>query len=140
MRADKVPLDALGIQSHLNAVSKDGFSRGVHELIDGARTLGLQVFITELDVNDDAVTTADIGERDNIVAGVYCGYLARAFDGPEAVLTWGVSDKNTWLNHGTKFRKHHPERLQRPLSFDPDYAPAPAFLALRDSFDEAKKR
>jgi len=142
MKADRVPLDALGIQSHLHAISKEGFSRGVRELIDGAKALGLQVFITELDVNDDAVATADMTERDKIVAAVYRSYLTTALDGPEvkAVLTWGVSDKNTWLNNGTKFRKQHPERLQRPLPFDPDYVPGPAFYAMRDSFDEAKKR
>jgi len=142
MKGDKVPLDALGIQSHLHAVSKDGFSRGVRELIDGAKELGLQVFLTELDVNDDAVATADMAERDNIVAAVYRSYLATALEGPEvkAVLTWGASDKNTWLNHGTRFRKQHPERLQRPLPFDPDYAPAPAFFALRASLDKAMKR
>jgi endo-1,4-beta-xylanase len=142
MKGDKVPLDALGIQSHLHAVSKDGFSRGVRELIDGAKELGLQVFLTELDVNDDAVATADMTERDNIVAAVYRSYLATALDGPEvkAVLTWGASDKNTWLNHGTKFRKQHPERLQRPLPFDPDYAPAPGFFAMQASLDKAMKR
>ena len=142
MKADKVPLDALGIQSHLHAVGKDGFSRGVRELINGAKALGLQVFITELDVNDDAVATADMGERDKIVADVYRSYLTAALDGPEvkAVLTWGASDKNTWLNNGTKFRKQHPERLQRPLPFDADYAPAPAFFAMRDSFDKTEKR
>jgi endo-1,4-beta-xylanase len=142
MKADKVPLDVLGIQSHIHANSKDSFGRGVLELIDGAKGLGLQVFITELDVNDDAVATADMAERDKIIADVYRGYLRAALEGPEvkAVLTWGVSDKNTWLNNGTKFRKQHPERLQRPLPFDPDYAPAPAFFAMRDSLDEAKKR
>jgi endo-1,4-beta-xylanase len=142
MNADKVPLDALGIQSHIHANSKESFSRGVHELIDGAKGLGLQVFITELDVNDDAVATADMAERDKIIADVYRDYLTAALEGPEvkAVLTWGVSDKNTWLNNGTKFRKQHPERLQRPLPFDPDYAPAPAFFAMRDSLDEAKRR
>jgi endo-1,4-beta-xylanase len=142
MKRDKVPLDALGIQSHLHAVSKDGFSRGVRELIDGAKALGLQVFITELDVNDDAVATADMAERDKVVAEVYRSYLGTALDGPEvkAVLTWGASDKNTWLNNGTKFRKRHPERLQRPLPFDSDYAPVPAFFAMRASFDKAVKR
>jgi endo-1,4-beta-xylanase len=142
MKADKVPLDALGIQSHIHANSKDSFGKGVHELIDGAKGLGLQVFITELDVNDDAVAATDMAERDKIIADVYRGYLTAALEGSEvkAVLTWGVSDKNTWLNNGTKFRKQHPERLQRPLPFDPDYAPSPAFFAMRDSFDEAKKR
>ena len=55
MKADKVPLDALGIQAHIKADSKDGFSKGLRELLDGAKALGLQVYATELDVNDDAV-------------------------------------------------------------------------------------
>ncbi len=141
MKADKVPLDALGIQSHIKAVSKDGFGKGLRELLDGAKALGLQVFVTELDVNDDAVETEDIAERDKIVAGVYSDYLTKVLQGPEvkAVLTWGATDRNSWLNHG-KIRKLHPDRLQRPLPFDPDYAPAPAFFAMRDSFDKAKKR
>ena len=147
MKADKVPLDALGIQSHIHAVSKDavsrdGVSRGVPELIEGSKALGLQVFVTELDVNDDAVATDDIAERDKIVAEMYLSYLTTALNGTEvkAVLTWGASDKNTWLNNGTKFRKQHPDRLQRPLPFDPEYAPAPAFFAIRESFDNGKKR
>lgn len=142
MKADKVPLDALGIQSHLHAASKDGFSKGVRELTEGAKALGLQVFVTELDVNDDAVTAEDTTERDQIVAEVYRNYLTAALEGPEvkAVLTWGTSDKYTWLNHGTKARKQHPDRLQRPLPFDPDYAPTAAFFAMRSCFDQAKKR
>ena len=142
MKSANVPLDALGIQSHLHADGKADFSKGIRELMDGARALGLQVFVTELDVNDDKVTSDDIAQRDQAVADVYRDYLTTALQGPEvkAVLTWGVSDRNTWLNHGTKFRPLHPDRLQRPLPFDVDYAPKKAFFAMRDSFDGAKKR
>jgi endo-1,4-beta-xylanase len=142
MKADHVPLDALGVQSHLHAGNKSGFGKGTRELIDGAKALGLQVFITELDVNDDAVGTDDPSERDKTVAGIYRDYLATMLDGPgvKAVLTWGISDRNTWLNNGTKFRKQHPDRLQRPLPFDTAYAPKPAYFAMRDAFDKASKR
>ena len=142
MKQDQVPLDALGVQSHLHAANKDGFSKGIRELTDGAKALGLQVFITELDVNDDGVAAEDTTERDRIVADVYRRYLTEALAAPQvkAVLTWGATDKNTWLNHGAKFRKEHPDRLQRPLPFDPGYAPAPAFFAMRECFDNAKKR
>ncbi len=47
MKADKVPLDALGIQSHLHAISNSGFDRSIRELIDGAKTLGLCVLFRE---------------------------------------------------------------------------------------------
>ena len=142
MKADNVPLDALGIQSHIRAVSTDGFRKGVRELCDGAKALGLQVFVTELDVSDDAVATNDTSERDKIVAEVYRNYLATALEGLEVkeVLTWGASDKNTWLNKGVMFRKLHPDRLERPLPFDDKYAPTPTFFAMRDCFDQAKKR
>ena len=141
MKADNVPLDALGIQSHIHAPAKAPFKKGIRELLDGAKALGLQVYVTELDVNDDAVTVDGITERDEIVADVYRDYLANVLDGPEikAVLTWGATDRNSWLNHG-KIRKLHPDRLERPLPFDPEDAPAPAFFAMRESFDAAKKR
>lgn len=141
LKSDKVPLDALGIQSHLHAMSKDGFNKGLGELRDGAKALGLQVFVTEMDVNDDAVETNDVAERDKIVAGMYRAYLTEVLEGPEvkAVLTWGTTDKNSWLNT-RNIRKVHPERLQRPLPFDADFAPAPAFFAMRECFDKAKKR
>jgi endo-1,4-beta-xylanase len=141
MKADKVPLDALGIQAHIHAPEKAPFGKGIRELLDGAKTLGLQVFVTELDVNDDAVATDDMVERDGIVAGVYRDFLTNALEGPavKAVLTWGATDKNSWLNT-RKIRKIHPERLQRPLPFDANYAPTPVFFAMRESFDKAKKR
>jgi endo-1,4-beta-xylanase len=142
MKADKVPLDALGIQSHIHAAAKDGFSNGIRELREGAKALGLQVFVTELDVKDDGVAVDDVAQRDRIVADVYRSYLDAVLEGSEAkaVLTWGVTDGNTWLNRGTKFRKEHPDRLQRPLPFDPDYKPTAAFFSIRESFDKAKKR
>jgi len=111
-------------------------------LREGAKALGLQVFVTELDVKDDGVAVDNVVERDRIVADVYRSYLDAVLEGPEvkAVLTWGATDGNTWLNHGTKFRKEHPDRLQRPLPFDADYKPTAAFFAMRESFDMAKKR
>ncbi len=141
MKAENVPLDALGIQSHLNGASKNTFTKGLRELRDGAKALGLQVFVTELDVKDDGIATEDMKERDRLVGQVYGNYLSAALEGPEvrAVLTWGATDKNTWLN-GAKFRKEHPDRLQRPLPFDADYQPTAAFFAMRESFDKAKRR
>src|SRR6202789_1990306 len=100
MKAENVPLDALGVQSHIKATREDGFGKGLKELREGAKALGLQVFVTELDVNDDAVETDDVNERDKIVAGAYSDYLTKALEGTElkAVLTWGATDKNSWLN------------------------------------------
>ena len=141
MKAAGTPIHALGVQSHLNAASKSSLSKGLHELLDGAHQLGLQVFITELDVKDDGLDTDDIAQRDSEVARVYRDFTGRMLESRDvkAVLTWGVSDAHSWLN-GKRWRTKHPDREQRPLPFDAEYRPKPAFFALRHSFDQARRR
>ncbi len=79
-------------------------------------SLGLKIMITEMDVTDQKLPK-DIDTRDRIVAGIYEDYLAVALDEPAltAVLTWGLSDRYTWLS-GYKSRKDH--ALVRPLPLD----------------------
>ncbi|HWW23935.1 MAG TPA: endo-1,4-beta-xylanase [Edaphobacter sp.] len=135
------PLDALGIQSHMRAGGKDTFGKGISELIASARGLGLQVFITEMDVKDHDVASDDISVIDRAVADVYRDYLTTVLRDPsvKAVLTWGASDKHAWMNDPSQ-RKKDAGRMARPLPFDKDYAPKEAFFAIRDAFDGAKKR
>ncbi len=142
LKAANVPLDALGVQSHLHAGGTTGFTKGLPELMAGAHELGLQVFATEMDVKDDGVSADEMPARDQAVAAVYARYLQGVLRSSDvkAVLTWGVSDGHTWLNQGTKFRGQHSSRDQRPLPFDPEYQPAPAFFAMRDAFDRAPPR
>ncbi len=142
MKAAGTPIDALGIQSHIKAGGKGGFGKGIGELMTVAHELGLQVFVTELDVNDDDVASDEVDVRDREVANVYRDYLATVLRDPavKAVLTWGVSDRHTWLNNAPTHQKKQPNRTQRPLPFDRNYAPKEAFFAMRDSFDAAKKR
>jgi endo-1,4-beta-xylanase len=49
-----------------------------------------------------------------------------------AVITWGVSDRDTWLNHEDSRADGKPER---PLLFDAGFKPKQAFFAVRDAFD-----
>ena len=48
----------------------------------------------------------------------------------KAVLTWCLSDRDTWLQG---FRPRKEGLPQRPLPFDADLNPKPAFFALRDA-------
>lgn len=95
-----------------------------------------------MDVNDDKLDTADQAQLDQQVAAVYRNFLTAALEGPEvkAVLTWGASDRNTWLNNMNKAHKVHPDRRERPLPFDENYAPTATFFAMRECFDKAQKR
>jgi endo-1,4-beta-xylanase len=101
-----------------------------------AHKLGLQVFITELDV-DDSHVEGSVGVREQAVADVYADYMHRMLQFPwvTAALTWGITNRYTWLNH------QHPRKdgaQQVPLPLDANYEPAKAFFALRNSFDRRK--
>jgi endo-1,4-beta-xylanase len=141
MKAAGTPIDALGVQSHMHAGGKDSFGKGVTDLMAKAREMGLQVFVTEMDVKDEDIDSNDISVIDREVANVYRDYLATVLHDPsvKAVLTWGVSDKHSWLNSPSQHKKN-PGRMARPLPFDKDYEPKEAFFAIRDALDGAKKR
>ncbi len=132
MRKKNTPLHALGVQSHLRAhLDESNTWRGLNEFLKEAEKLNLQIYLTELDV-DDSELPADIPERDRLVANLYRDYLQNALrhQSVKAVLTWGFTDPDTWLN------RHKPRKdgtPQRPLPFDADLHPKPAFFAVRDS-------
>jgi len=133
LRARGVPIDAVGIQSHLNAgdVAGAGLIHFVREL----RSMNLQVFITEMDVNDRKMPEP-VADRDAGVAKTYLDYLTAVLDEPNvnALLTWGITDRYTWLN-GRPQASRADGKPQRPLPFDYDYHPTPAFFAERDAID-----
>lgn len=132
LRLKGVPIHAVGVQSHLTA-GEGTPGAGLREFIREIRALGMQVFVTELDVSDHKLT-GTVAERDAAVAKLYGDYLDLALAEPNvtAVLTWGITDKYSWLNH------HHPRsdgQPQRCLPFDAEYQPAPVFFAMRNAFD-----
>jgi endo-1,4-beta-xylanase len=146
MRARRVPIDAVGIQSHIAArpsgtttagqAAKFVYGAGLTRFLASARELDLQVFLTEMDVNDRSLPEG-IAERDAAVAEAYARYLDLVLRDPAvtAVLTWGITDRYTWLNH----EDGRSDKLaERPLPFDVNYQPKPAFLALRHSVDKLR--
>jgi endo-1,4-beta-xylanase len=139
LKQRNVPIDAVGIQSHLQAQPAYGYGPGLRRFVQDCREMGLEVFLTELDVNDRTLPS-DIAERDVGVANRYRSYLGLML--PEknvtAVLTWGVSDAGTWLNNG-KDRAREDGLSQRPLLFDDHLRAKPAFAAVRDAFDVRKQ-
>ncbi len=139
MKSRGVPIDAIGIQSHLNAGEKYG--QGVADFIEAFHQMGLEVYLTELDVNDDATVSNDLAGRDAIIAKTYTEFLQAALPNPavKQVLTWDLSDRFTWLNGLGSHRRKQPNRLERPLPFDADFKPTDCFYALRDSFDHRKR-
>ncbi len=99
MKKDKVPIDAVGIQSHIHVGWSPADSKGLREWMGTLRGMGLKVFVTEMDINDDTWKTDDPAEIDAAVAQTYHDYMEVLVNEPAlaAVLTWGVTDAHTWL-------------------------------------------
>lgn len=135
-----VPLHAVGIQSHIKAGQPYGFGKGLADYIAAIRGMGLQVYLTELDVNEDDLSFEDPAQRDTAIAKTYTDFLQVALADPavKLVLTWDISDRFTWLNNGPTHHRKQPNRPQRSLPFDRDYRPKKAFFAIRNSFDRRK--
>ena len=137
LQAAKVPLDAVGIQSHIRAGSPYRIGHGLTDYMASIRDMGLEVFLTEMDVNEDDLPFNDVAQRDRAVADTYRDFLSVSLASPavKLMLTWGVSDRRTWLNDGPTHHRKQPDRPQRSLPFDAAYRPKPAYFAIRDSFD-----
>jgi len=135
MVARRVPMDAVGVQSHIAADSAAGSlpGTGLMRFIAAVRELGLQVFVTEMDVNDRA-SAVDEPVRDAAVAAAYKQYLELVLADPavRAVLTWGISDRYTWLDSE---ESRTDGKSERPLPFDAEDHAKPAFFAVRGAFD-----
>jgi endo-1,4-beta-xylanase len=132
-----VPIHGLGIQAHLLAttnVAGPGFRKFLHAV----ETLGLSILVTEMDVRDHLLP-GDISLRDRLVAKQYHDFLSfiLQFKSVKTVLTWGLSDRSTWIAGYSPRKDGLPVR---PLLFDADLQPKPAFDAVMQAFDEAPKR
>jgi endo-1,4-beta-xylanase len=138
-KAKGVPIHAVGVQSHLDATAPPA-GKGLQDFIREAAKMGLEVFVTEMDVNTHAVV-GDAAAQDTAVAAVYRDYLRLVLAEPNVpiVLTWGLDDAHSWLSqaHGSQSRRPDGTR-ERPLPFDDDLKPTPAFLALRDAMDASR--
>ncbi len=50
-----MPIDAVGIQSHVKAADPSGFGKGLTDYMESIRQMGLEIYLTELDVNEDDI-------------------------------------------------------------------------------------
>jgi len=92
MRKNQIPLHALGLQSHL-ALDSDVFPQwsGLHGLLKEAANLDLQVFVTELDVDDGSFHESS-QKREKLVGALCKDYLKNVLKHKNvtAILTWGL--------------------------------------------------
>jgi endo-1,4-beta-xylanase len=140
LKARGIPIHAMGIQSHLQANGPQP-GAGLVSFIREVAKLGLEVYITELDVNSHTLPGGP-ELQDAAVAAVYQNYLNLVLPEPsvKALLMWGITDAHTWLNQSKQpWALRADGARQRPLPFDDQYAPTPAFFATRNAIDSSRK-
>lgn len=139
-RKHDVPVDALGVQSHLGT----GFDLAGGQLsawrafIDEVTSMGFGLLITELDVNDQS-PDRDVRKRDARNALILREYLDLMFSYRQLkdVLVWGLASKYSWLQTFTPRADKAP---LRPTLYDADFRPTALRAALADAFEHAATR
>lgn len=135
-----VPVHSVGIQAHLLAYHfADRFKElAYRHFLTELADRGVHIMITEMDVFDGGLP-ASPALRDPAVADVYRRYLDVALDEPavKAILTFGLTDKYSWLNEDYP---RHDGANRRPLPFDNKMHRKPAYWALHQSLLHAPSR
>jgi endo-1,4-beta-xylanase len=145
LQEQKVPVHAIGTQTHVSASAPtfEEMDRTISEIA----ALGLPVHVTELDVNSaergQRNTGADITQNAHTTQGGLIeaadrraaeqwANLFRVFlkhkDSVKVVTLWGVNDAVSWRANG------------KPLLFDGEDKPKPAFDAVLRVAEEAKAK
>jgi len=143
LQREDAPIDAIGLQSHMKWQLFNKFKPARYRgFLREVASRKLKILITELDVLDIGLP-ADIAERDRKVADVYASFLGTALDEPavSAVVTWGLSNRYTWLKPESDIKLARPDGLPtRPLPFDVAFKPTATYSAILQAFKEAPKR
>lgn len=140
-RARGVPVDTLGIQSHLMTqgpdivATIDRQSGDWRAFLDAVVAMGYRLAITELDVRD-AGLPADPATRDAGVAAYTRGYLDLMLGYPQLrdILVWGMSDRYSWIE-GVDPRPDGAKR--RPCPYDARFVAKPMRTAIADALAAA---
>ncbi len=134
LKAKNVPVGALGMQAHLFAHFDRFNGKKLQKFMQNVADLGLKILVSELDVVDRSLQAATIF-RDRAVADIYREYLEIVLTQRAviAVITWGLSDRYTWLR---KSRPRSDEADVRPLPLDDNLNPKLAWEALANAMKQ----
>lgn len=140
LKARGVPVDALGIQGHLKPFREPFNGRTFANFLDRVQGMGLKIAITEMDVADRGGPN-DPDQRDAEVAAVGRAFLDVALANPAmgSVLTWGLSDRYSWLSTYAEYR--WPDgQPSRGLPLNSDLKRKRLWAAIAGSLDAAPNR
>ncbi len=118
-----VPINGVGLQMHVSLSSAPS-AQDLAANMQRLRELGLEVHITEMDVRIQS-SNKSLDEKLQLQAQVYQSVLTTCLAAPncKAFVTWGVSDRYSWIPGFTG----HPDA---PLLFDQAGQPKLAFYTV----------
>jgi endo-1,4-beta-xylanase len=132
----RVPIDAVGIQAHLQ-MDRPFNPQVFGDFIRALRSLGLSVLITELDIREATKVPDDYAARDRLVAERAAAFMGAAIEaGVKTFLTWGLVDRYSWLvSEPGVARKDG--KLHRSLPLDWEYNRKEMWRAMAQAFTSA---
>lgn len=127
-----VPIDGIGMQMHLDG----GHPPTKDEVISNMKrfaALGLNIYVTEFDVNMNDVK-ANASDKNEIEGNIYYEMMRACIESKvcHSFAYLGITDKETWY-------KHIGLKDSRPLMFDQNYRPKPAFYSTRTALEQKEK-
>lgn len=139
-----VPVDALGVQSHLVTQGQDAaadVSRLQGEwrrFLDEVVGMGYKLLVTELDVRGNDLP-ADVAVRDRVMADYLRGYLdvTLSYHQLSDLLVWGLCDRYSWIEG---FEPRPDGALRRPTLYDREFQAKPMRAAVAGALAAAPAR
>ncbi len=143
-RRRKIPVDALGVQSHIVTQGIDtratiaALEGEWRRFLDAVTAMGYELVITELDVRDNALP-ADIAVRDRAVADYTRGYLdvMLAYPSVRDIMLWGMTDRYSWIEG---FEPRADKARRRPCPYDAAFVAKPMRAAIAGAIAAAPAR
>ncbi|MYM24314.1 hypothetical protein GTP46_16845 [Duganella sp. FT135W] len=143
LKSRGAPVHALGLQSHIGSWDDSNgatYQRDWRKFLDEVTGMGLDLLITEFDVNDRKLP-ADVKVRDAGVAALAKDYLDVTFSYPQCrdFLMWGMSDNASWLQGWDEAPRTDGQK-QRPTPFDDQLRAKPLRDAIAGAINAAPNR
>lgn len=145
LKAQNVPVDAVGVQSHIgpgligdvmgNLRFDAQEQQSLKAFLDSVTGMGHRLCITEFDVGETDLPP-DNDTRDRAHADITRRYMdfMLAYPQLDYIIAWGMVDHHSWLQ--TRNMRED-GALKRPTLYDPNYAPKLMRQAIADALRSA---
>lgn len=130
-KARGIPIDGIGMQMHIDGTHAPDKQEVITNMQRFA-ALGVEVYVTEFDVNMSAVA-ADSDGKDMIAGSIYYNMIRACIESKVChnFALLGITDKETWYNYMGPTTAG-----ARPLMFDEMYRPKQAYYSFRAALEQ----